>query len=112
MAGQCITYDGNPLLDMSVGSFLDKFVNKKPKRVKGWKGASLKQPVSETSKSSQNLTEKLLGKGQNGLDVAPTEVFFHHYQVLKGKTIFLAAYLKKEERRITRGRLSDHHYCY
>lgn len=84
MAGQCVTYDGNPLLDMSLGTFLDKFVNKKPKRVKEWKGASsLKQPAS-----SQSLTEKLVGKQgkSDGLDVvAPTEVFFHHYQALKGR---------------------------
>lgn len=46
LSGANIVYNGNPLHDLSLPSFLDKFMEKKPKQSK-WHGASDIEPAKK-----------------------------------------------------------------
>lgn len=48
LSGANIVYNGNPLNDLSVTSFLDKFMEKKPKQ-STWHGASQIEPAKKVS---------------------------------------------------------------
>lgn len=46
LSGVNIVYNGNPLADLSLGAFLDKFMEKKPKQ-NTWHGASQIEPAKK-----------------------------------------------------------------
>lgn len=46
LSGVNIVYNGNPLTDLSLGAFLDKFMEKKPKQ-STWHGASQIEPAKK-----------------------------------------------------------------
>lgn len=48
-------YNGNPISDLSLGAFLDKFMEKKPKQ-NTWHGASEIEPAKKVSKSAFQFT--------------------------------------------------------
>lgn len=48
LSGANIVYNGNPLSDLSLTSFLDKFMEKKPKTTT-WHGGSEIEPVKKVS---------------------------------------------------------------
>lgn len=48
LSGANIVYNGNPLNDLSLGAFLDKFVEKKPKE-RNWHGGSQIEPAKQVS---------------------------------------------------------------
>lgn len=51
LSGVNIVYNGNPLSDLSLGAFLDKFMEKKPKQ-STWHGASEIEPAKKVSFSA------------------------------------------------------------
>lgn len=51
LSGVNIVYNGNPLTDLSLGAFLDKFMEKKPKQ-STWHGASQIEPAKKVRPSS------------------------------------------------------------
>lgn len=55
LSGVNIVYNGNPLADLSLGAFLDKFMEKKPKQ-STWHGASQIEPAKKVSLSARQLT--------------------------------------------------------
>ncbi|KAL0319476.1 UNVERIFIED_CONTAM: CCAAT/enhancer-binding protein zeta [Sesamum angustifolium] len=71
LSGVNIVYNGNPLSDLSLGAFLDKFMEKKPKQ-SIWHGASQIEPAKKDQKSS--LAES---------DVLPEDVVFHKFYLNK-----------------------------
>jgi len=82
LAGALVTYDGDPLRDLTLGTFLDKFVRKNPKSEKA-KGDSAMQPL----RSGAGLgvgggtavgTAAALAD-EEGRDVAPDDAFFHKF---------------------------------
>lgn len=48
LSGANIVYNGNPLNDLSLTAFLDKFMEKKPKQ-STWHGASQIEPAKKVS---------------------------------------------------------------
>lgn len=48
LSGANIVYDGNPLHDLSLTAFLDKFMEKKPKQ-STWHGSSEIEPAKKVS---------------------------------------------------------------
>lgn len=48
LSGANIVYNGNPLHDLSLSAFLDKFMEKKPKK-NTWHGASQIEPSKKVS---------------------------------------------------------------
>ena len=48
LSGANIVYNGNPLNDLSLTAFLDKFMEKKPK-VSSWHGGSQIEPAKKVS---------------------------------------------------------------
>lgn len=48
LSGATIVYNGNPLNDLSLTAFLDKFMEKKPKQ-STWHGASQIEPAKKVS---------------------------------------------------------------
>lgn len=51
LSGVNIVYNGNPISDLSLGAFLDKFMEKKPKQ-NTWHGASEIEPAKKVSISA------------------------------------------------------------
>jgi hypothetical protein len=49
LSGANIVYNGNPLNDLSLTAFLDKFMEKKPKQTT-WHGGSQIEPVKQVNK--------------------------------------------------------------
>lgn len=80
LAGVHVKYDGDPLKQLTLGAFLDKFLQKKPKHAvsaseTAVKGDSLMQPLKA------NGGEIILQEAEEQ-DVAPDEAFFHKFYVL------------------------------
>lgn len=83
LAGVHIKYDGDPLKQLTLGAFLDKFLQKKPKHISSGehvttKGDSLMQPLRPAG-------EALLKEAEEQ-EVAPDEAFFHKFYVLSGES--------------------------
>lgn len=55
LSGVNIVYNGNPISDLSLGAFLDKFMEKKPKQ-NTWHGASEIEPAKKVSISAFQFT--------------------------------------------------------
>nr|GEW77871.1 CCAAT/enhancer-binding protein zeta [Tanacetum cinerariifolium] len=51
LSGANIVYNGNPLIDLSLGTFLDKFMEKKPK-ARNWHGGSQIEPAKQMDMNS------------------------------------------------------------
>jgi ribosome biogenesis protein MAK21 len=83
LAGVHVKYDGDPLKQLTLGAFLDKFLQKKPKHISSdeemaRKGDSLMQPLRAAG--------ELLLKEAEEQEVAPDEAFFHKFYVLSGES--------------------------
>eukprot|EP00962_Isochrysis_galbana_P011219 scaffold3145_cov101-Isochrysis_galbana.AAC.1 len=81
--GQPIEYRGDPLTDFQLGSFLDKFVFKNPKRTVSAAGGSIMQPVATApSGIAGSLGTPAVARQMAQMPahrVAPHERFFHTY---------------------------------
>lgn len=56
LSGANIVYNGNPLSDLSLASFLDKFMEKKPK-TSTWHGGSEIEPAKKVGRNSMLCDE-------------------------------------------------------
>ncbi|KAI7841479.1 hypothetical protein COHA_004873 [Chlorella ohadii] len=89
LAGQNVLYDGDPLRDLTLGAFLEKFVQKKAKA--GAKGDSAMQPLAARPDASAGPQQwaALAGAQADALaalaekDVRPDDMFFHKYYSLQ-----------------------------
>ncbi|PWA96240.1 CCAAT-binding factor [Artemisia annua] len=76
LSGANIVYNGNPLIDLSLGTFLDKFMEKKPK-ARNWHGGSQIEPVKQLDMSKQLIGADILQLDE--MDVAPEDLVFHKF---------------------------------
>ncbi|XP_051135888.1 protein SLOW WALKER 2 [Andrographis paniculata] len=76
LSGVNIVYNGNPLADLSLGAFLDKFMEKKPKQ-NIWHGASQIEPAKKIDMNRQMIGAEILKLAES--DVAPEDVVFHKF---------------------------------
>lgn len=68
LSGANIVYSGNPLNDLSLGSFLDKFMEKKP-RQSTWHGSSQIEPVKKVRSPKLFVFFSLYGVQIFSLDI-------------------------------------------
>ncbi|EOA34544.1 hypothetical protein CARUB_v10022090mg [Capsella rubella] len=80
LSGTHIVYNGNPLNDLSLTAFLDKFMEKKPKQ-STWHGGSQIEPSKKLDMSNRVIGSEILALAEG--DVAPEDLVFHKFYVNK-----------------------------
>ncbi|KAG5380879.1 hypothetical protein IGI04_028721 [Brassica rapa subsp. trilocularis] len=80
LSGTTIVYNGNPLNDLSLTAFLDKFMEKKPKQ-NTWHGGSQIEPSKKLDMSNQMIGSDILRLAEE--DVSPEDLVFHKFYVNK-----------------------------
>uniref|UniRef100_A0A1J3K4C8 CCAAT/enhancer-binding protein zeta n=1 Tax=Noccaea caerulescens TaxID=107243 RepID=A0A1J3K4C8_NOCCA len=80
LSGTTIVYNGNPLNDLSLTAFLDKFMEKKPKQ-STWHGGSQIEPSKKVDMSNHMIGSEILSLAEE--DVAPEDLVFHKFYVNK-----------------------------
>ncbi|CAH8359277.1 unnamed protein product [Eruca vesicaria subsp. sativa] len=80
LSGTTIVYNGNPLNDLSLTAFLDKFMEKKPKQ-NTWHGGSQIEPSKKLDMSNQMIGADILRLAEE--DVSPEDLVFHKFYVNK-----------------------------
>ncbi|KAB2613124.1 hypothetical protein D8674_035440 [Pyrus ussuriensis x Pyrus communis] len=80
LSGANIVYNGNPLNDLSLTAFLDKFMEKKPKQ-SAWHGGSQIEPAKKLDMTNQLIGSEILSLGEE--DVAPEDLVFHKFYTNK-----------------------------
>ncbi|XP_024024531.1 CCAAT/enhancer-binding protein zeta [Morus notabilis] len=80
LKGSDIIYDGNPLNDLSLTAFLDKFMEKKPKS-STWHGGSQIEPARKLEMSNHLIGPEILSLADE--DVPPEDLVFHKFYVNK-----------------------------
>ncbi|XP_009798089.1 protein SLOW WALKER 2 [Nicotiana tabacum] len=83
LSGATIVYNGNPLNDLSLNAFLDKFMEKKPKQ-NTWHGASQIEPAKKLDMQGQLIGSEILSLAET--DVPPEDLVFHKFYVNKMKS--------------------------
>lgn len=85
LSGASIIYEGDPLRDLALGVFLDRFAEKKPKPRKGgnWHGSSLSVPARKASSTSIPLPVGMEFLQLSEREVAPEDVVFHRFYTSK-----------------------------
>ncbi|XP_039127762.1 CCAAT/enhancer-binding protein zeta [Dioscorea cayenensis subsp. rotundata] len=85
LSGATIVYNGDPLNDLSLGAFLDKFMEKKPKasrRAEGkWHGGSQIAPAKKLDTNHRLIGDEILQLAEE--DVPPEDVVFHRFYMNK-----------------------------
>ncbi|KAL6010534.1 hypothetical protein ACLOJK_000968 [Asimina triloba] len=85
LSGANIVYNGNPINDLSLGAFLDKFMEKKPKanrRAEGtWHGGSQIAPARKLETRNQLIGAEILSLAEE--DVPPEDLIFHKFYMNK-----------------------------
>ncbi|XWS20015.1 hypothetical protein CRYUN_Cryun31cG0065300 [Craigia yunnanensis] len=80
LSGANIVYNGNPLNDLSLTAFLDKFMEKKPK-ASSWHGGSQIEPAKKLDMSNHLIGQEILSLAET--DVPPEDLVFHKFYVNK-----------------------------
>ncbi|XP_052181696.1 protein SLOW WALKER 2 isoform X1 [Diospyros lotus] len=80
LSGANIVYNGNPLNDLSLTAFLDKFMEKKPKQ-STWHGGSEIEPAKKPDLNHQLIGSEILSLAE--LDVPPEDFVFHKFYMNK-----------------------------
>ncbi|KAM2957331.1 hypothetical protein FF2_024336 [Malus domestica] len=80
LSGANIVYNGNPLNDLSLTAFLDKFMEKKPKQ-SAWHGGSQIEPAKKLDMANQLIGPEILSLAEE--DVAPEDLVFHKFYMNK-----------------------------
>ncbi|KAI3524915.1 hypothetical protein L1887_03584 [Cichorium endivia] len=80
LSGANIVYNGNPLNDLSLGAFFDKFMEKKPKE-RNWHGGSQIEPAKQLDMNKHLIGADILQLDE--MDVAPEDVVFHRFYMNK-----------------------------
>ncbi|KAK7389691.1 hypothetical protein VNO78_24949 [Psophocarpus tetragonolobus] len=80
LSGANIVYNGNPLNDLSLTAFLDKFMEKKPKQ-STWHGGSQIEPAKQMNVNNQLIGAEILSLAE--ADVPPEDLVFHKFYTNK-----------------------------
>ncbi|XWS12200.1 hypothetical protein CRYUN_Cryun37aG0069600 [Craigia yunnanensis] len=80
LSGANIVYNGNPLNDLSLTAFLDKFMEKKPK-ASSWHGGSQIEPAKKLDTSNHLIGQEILSLAET--DVPPEDLVFHKFYMNK-----------------------------
>ncbi|KAF6166730.1 hypothetical protein GIB67_005606 [Kingdonia uniflora] len=80
LSGANIVYNGNPLNDLSLPAFLDKFMEKKPKAAT-WHGGSQIEPAKKMDTSNQFIGAEILELAEE--NVPPEDFYFHKFYMNK-----------------------------
>ncbi|KAK7294502.1 hypothetical protein RJT34_17391 [Clitoria ternatea] len=80
LSGANIVYNGNPLNDLSLTAFLDKFMEKKPKQ-STWHGPSQIEPAKRMEMNDQLIGPDILSLAE--ADVPPEDLVFHKFYTIK-----------------------------
>ncbi|XP_073039989.1 protein SLOW WALKER 2 [Primulina eburnea] len=80
LSGVNIVYNGNPINDLSLGAFLDKFMEKKA-RQNTWHGASQIEPAKKLEMNHQLVGAEIISLAED--DVPPEDVVFHKFYMNK-----------------------------
>ncbi|KAL0009726.1 hypothetical protein SO802_004834 [Lithocarpus litseifolius] len=80
LSGANIVYNGNPLHDLSLTAFLDKFMEKKPKP-STWHGGSQIEPSRKIDMNNNLIGPEILSLAE--VDVPPEDLVFHKFYVNK-----------------------------
>uniref|UniRef100_A0A453P0J5 CCAAT-binding factor domain-containing protein n=3 Tax=Aegilops tauschii TaxID=37682 RepID=A0A453P0J5_AEGTS len=85
LSGNNIVYNGDPLTDLSLPAFLDKFMEKKPKGNRiaegKWHGGSQIAPAKKLDLNHHLIGQDLLELAEN--EVPPEDVVFHRFYMNK-----------------------------
>ncbi|XP_078443906.1 CCAAT-binding factor isoform X1 [Wolffia australiana] len=85
LSGVNIVYNGDPLNDLSLSAFLDKFMEKKPKAShrgeETWHGGSQIAPARKGDLNAVMIGEEILRLAEN--DVPPEDIIFHKFYANK-----------------------------
>lgn len=85
LSGNNIVYSGDPLTDLSLPAFLDKFMEKKPKGNRiaegRWHGGSQIAPAKKLDMNHHLIGEELLELAEN--EVPPEDIVFHRFYMNK-----------------------------
>ncbi|XP_057535656.1 protein SLOW WALKER 2 [Amaranthus tricolor] len=80
LSGATIVYNGNPLNDLSLTAFLDKFMEKKPKQ-SSWHGGSSIEPAKKLDMNKHIVGPEILALAE--ADVPPEDLVFHKFYMNK-----------------------------
>ncbi|KAI3838081.1 hypothetical protein MKW98_009032 [Papaver atlanticum] len=80
LSGTNIVYNGNPLTDLALPAFLDKFMEKKPKS-STWHGGSQIEPAKKLDTNNLLIGAEILSLDEE--DVAPEDLVFHKFYTNK-----------------------------
>ncbi|KAF8401148.1 hypothetical protein HHK36_014452 [Tetracentron sinense] len=80
LSGANIVYNGNPLNDLSLTAFLDKFMEKKPKP-STWHGGSQIEPAKKLNMNNHLIGAEILSLAE--VDVPPEDLVFHKFYMNK-----------------------------
>ncbi|XP_004510554.1 protein SLOW WALKER 2 [Cicer arietinum] len=80
LSGANIVYNGNPLNDLSLTAFLDKFMEKKPKQ-STWHGGSQIEPAKQMDVNNLLVGSEILSLAE--ADVPPEDLVFHKFYTVK-----------------------------
>ncbi|XP_050383837.1 protein SLOW WALKER 2 [Argentina anserina] len=83
LSGANIVYNGNPLNDLSLTAFLDKFMDKKPK-ASTWHGASQIEPAKKLDMTNRFIGPEILSLAEE--DVPAEDLVFHKFYMNKMNT--------------------------
>ncbi|XP_031499827.1 protein SLOW WALKER 2 [Nymphaea colorata] len=85
LSGAVVVYNGEPIRDLSLSAFLDKFIEKKPKsswRSGGtWHGGSEIAPARKLDLNKHFVGSEILSLAEE--EVAPEDIVFHRFYVNK-----------------------------
>ncbi|XP_038681839.1 CCAAT/enhancer-binding protein zeta [Tripterygium wilfordii] len=94
LSGANIVYNGNPLNDLSMSAFLDKFMEKKPKQ-NTWHGGSQIEPAKKLDMNNHLLGPEILSLAE--MDVPPEDLVFHKFYTNKMNSTKKLKKKKKKE---------------
>ncbi|KAL5822285.1 hypothetical protein ACOSQ3_020193 [Xanthoceras sorbifolium] len=80
LSGANIVYNGNPLSDLTLTAFLDKFMEKKPKSTT-WHGGSQIEPAKKLDMNNHLIGPEILSLAE--VDVPPEDLVFHKFYINK-----------------------------
>ncbi|KAK2653698.1 hypothetical protein Ddye_013554 [Dipteronia dyeriana] len=80
LSGANIVYNGNPLNDLTLTAFLDKFMEKKPKS-STWHGGSQIEPAKKLDTNNHLIGPEILSLAE--IDVPPEDLVFHKFYMNK-----------------------------
>lgn len=85
LSGANILYNGDPLNDLSLNAFLDKFMEKKPKpnkKAEGrWHGGSQIAPARKIDMNHHLIGDEILQLAEE--EVPPEDIVFHRFYMIK-----------------------------